>query len=150
MAITYMVYSFNLTKISNTTGVVNRQFMGLCEFATMLCGVLAFVCFLNAFPARKKPVIPMVILLYLMLGISIFCDVVYLNQIAEGLKIIEITAARAFIPQAQSMLTAHIVMLVITVVLILTIPVYGKLLKKINTSVQLAENQDIGNIELSE
>ena len=149
MAIAFVVYSFNLTKISNTTAVINRPMMGLCEFVIMLFSILAFVCFLNAYPKRQKPILPMVILLYLLQAIIIAADFMYLKRIQEGLKSIEITAARMFIPKAQAMLTVHIVLVIITVILIALIPVLGKLLSKIDTSVTLAENKDV-NIELTD
>lgn len=147
MAIAFVEYSFNLTKISNTTAVVNQPLMGLCEFLIMLLSILAFVAFLNAYPKRQKPIVPMVILLYVLLAIVVWADLTYLNRITEGLKTIQITAARAFIPQAQSVLNVHIVMVVITIVLIALIPVLGKLLNKIDTSVALADNDDV-EIEL--
>ncbi len=149
MVIAFLTYSLNLTKISNTTAVINRPYMGLCEFVIMLFSILAFVVFLNAYPKRQKPILPMVILLYLLQVIIIGADFLYLKRIQEGLKTLEITAARQFIPQAQTMLTVHIVMVIITVILIALIPVLGKLLNKIDTSVVLAENKDV-NIELTD
>lgn len=147
MVIAFVVYSFNLTKISNTTAVINRPMMGLCEFVIMLFSILAFVAFLNAYPKRQKPILPMVILLYVLQLAIIFADYTYLTRINEGLSSIQITAARQFIPQAQSMLTVHIILVILTVVLIALIPVLGKLLNRIDTSVAIAENEDV-NIEL--
>ena len=147
MAIAFIVYSFNLTKVSNTTAVVNRTYMGLCEFVIMLFSILAFVAFLNAFPKRQKPILPMVILLYLLEAVVAIADVVYLGKIAEGLQSIQINASRQFIPQAQSMLTVHIVLVAISIVLIALIPVIGKALNKIDTSIAIAENEDV-SIEL--
>lgn len=143
MVIAFVVYSFNLTKISNTTAVINRPFMGLCEFVIMLFSILAFVCFLNAFPKRQKPILPMVILLYLMQACIVGADVLYLTRINEGMKVIEITAARQFIPQAKSMLTLHIVLVIISIALIALIPVIGKALSKIDTSIKLSDNEDV-------
>ncbi|MBQ1740148.1 MAG: hypothetical protein II042_00305, partial [Erysipelotrichaceae bacterium] len=82
-------------------------------------------------------------------GIVAFADVVYLGKIAEGLQSIQINASRQFIPQAQSMLTVHIVLVVISIVLIALIPVIGKALNKIDTSVALAGNDDVA-IELTD
>ena len=147
MVIAFVVYSFNLTKISNTTAVINKANMGLCEFVIMLFSILAFVCFLNAYPKRQKPILPMVILLYALQIIVVVADVTYLSRINEGLATIQITAARQFIPQAQSMLRVHIVLVAITIVLIALIPVIGKALSKIDTSVVLAGNDDV-RIEL--
>ncbi|MBQ2656534.1 MAG: hypothetical protein IJF95_07830 [Erysipelotrichaceae bacterium] len=149
MVIAFIVYSFNLTKISNTTAVVNQTYMGLCEFVIMLFSVLAFVCFLNAYPKRQKPIIPMVILLYVLEIIILIADVVYISKINAGLQTIQINASRQFIPQAKSMLTVHIVLVVISIILITLIPVIGKALNKIDTSVTLAGNDDVA-IELTD
>lgn len=147
MIIAFVVYSFNLTKVSNTTAVVNKPMMGLSEFIIMLFSILAFVAFLNAFPKRKKPILPMVILLYVMQIAIAGCDLVYIGKINEGLATIQINKDRMFIPQARSMLMIHIVLVVLTIVLIALIPVLSKLLNKIDTSVDLGENEDV-NIEL--
>ena len=149
MVIAFVVYSFNLTKISNTTAVVNQTYMGLCEFVIMLFSVLAFVCFLNAYPKRQKPIVPMVILLYVLEIIILIADVVYISKINAGLQTIQINASRQFIPQAKSMLTVHIVFVVISIILIALIPVIGKALNKIDTSVALAGNDDVA-IELTD
>ena len=149
MVIAFIVYSFNLTKISNTTAVVNQTYMGLCEFVIMLFSVLAFVCFLNAYPKRQKPIVPMVILLYVLEIIILIADVVYISKINAGLQTIQINASRQFIPQAKSMLTVHIVLVVISIILITLIPVIGKALNKIDTSVALAGNDDVA-IELTD
>ncbi|MBQ1911662.1 MAG: hypothetical protein II174_09080 [Erysipelotrichaceae bacterium] len=149
MVIAFIVYSFNLTKISNTTAVVNQTYMGLCEFVIMLFSVLAFVCFLNAYPKRQKPIVPMVILLYVLEIIILIADIVYISKINAGLQTIQINASRQFIPQAKSMLTVHIVLVVISIILITLIPVIGKALNKIDTSVALAGNDDVA-IELTD
>ncbi|MDO4197598.1 MAG: hypothetical protein Q4D13_01245 [Erysipelotrichaceae bacterium] len=150
MAITFIVYSFNLTKISNTTAIVNKQPMGLCSFVTMLFSMLAFVCFLNAYPKRQPVNVPMMLLMYLMQILVIVADVIYIGKINEGLQTIQITSARICIPQAKTMLIIHIVLSVISVITIALIPTMGKMLSKIDTSVEIAGNDDVGNIELSE
>lgn len=147
MLVAFIVYSFNLTKVSNTTAVVNRPLMGLCEFVIMLFSLLAYVAFLNAYPKRQKPVVPMVVLLYLLEGLIVVADYVYLSRIEEGLQSIQVTAARQFIPEAQSMLRIHIVLVILTIVLIALIPVLGKMLSKIDTSIAIADNEDV-DIEL--
>jgi phosphotransferase system glucose/maltose/N-acetylglucosamine-specific IIC component len=91
----------------------------------------------------------MVILLYALQGIVVGADFLYLKRIAEGLRTIEVTSARAFIPKARVTLIIHIVLVAITIVLIALIPVIGKMLSKIDTSVKLAENEDV-KIELAD
>ena len=67
MAIAFLYYSLNLTHISDTTARIQGQGMGLAGFATMLFSMLSLVCFLNAFPHRKKVNIPMLVLMLLIL-----------------------------------------------------------------------------------
>ena len=74
LGIAFLFYSLNLTHISDTTAKIQLEGMGLSGFCTMLFSLLSFVCFLNAYPHRKKTNIPMLVLMFLMLGILIFCD----------------------------------------------------------------------------
>lgn len=78
LAAAFIVYSFRLTSISDTTARINTANMGQCEFAAMLFSILAFVCFLRAFPKRQKINIPMLVLLFLMLALLVFADSIYL------------------------------------------------------------------------
>ncbi|MBR2788092.1 MAG: hypothetical protein IKE33_05915 [Erysipelotrichaceae bacterium] len=147
MTIAFVWYSFNLTKVSNTTAYVNKPLMGISEFIIMLFSILSFVCFLNAYPKRQKPIMPMVILLYVLELIVAGADVVYLSKIGQRIAEGPIEASRNFVFQAQSMLIIHIVLVAITIVLIALIPVIGKMLNKIDTSVKLSDNDDV-EIEL--
>ena len=54
LAIGFLVYSLNLTHVSDTTAKIQLAGMGLSGFCTMLFSMLSFVCFLNAYPHRKK------------------------------------------------------------------------------------------------
>lgn len=74
LIIAFLQYSLNLTHISDTTAKIQGAGMGLCGFCTMLFSMLSLMCFLNAFPRRKKPVIPMIALMVLMFGLIFFCD----------------------------------------------------------------------------
>ena len=53
-ALAFLVYSLNLMNISDTTAKIQGKGMGLCGFATMLFSLLSLLCFLNAFPHRKR------------------------------------------------------------------------------------------------
>ena len=85
LVIAFLVYSMNLTHISDTTAKIQGPGMGLCGFATMLFSMLSLVCFLNAFPRRKKPVIPMVVIMFVMFAIILFCDNYYAELIYAAL-----------------------------------------------------------------
>lgn len=150
LGIAFVLYSFNLTNISDTTARINFTGMGLAEFCTMLFSLLSFVCFLNAYPHRKKTNIPMLVLMFVMLGILAFCDVYYLAQITRSLAENEANRSLAFIANAQSMLHVHLIILAVGAVLTLMVPVLRKVLRKINTNPELEENQQMEDIVLSE
>ncbi len=149
----FLVYSFRLTSVADTTARINTANMGQCEFAAMLFSILAFVCFLRCFPKRQKVNKPMLVLLFLMLVLLIFVDSVYLFRINEALtranSPIVVDDRTAFIPEAQKTMTMHIILVAISLVLLVTLPVYAKLLKKINTSIEVEGNGDMGEIDIS-
>jgi len=151
---TFLVYSFNLTAMSNTTAKIQGSGMGLCQFCIMLLNLLSIVCMLNAFPQRKKANIPMVVLMFIMFGIILFCDIKYTNGIMAALNRAEspvkLDASTAYIAKAYNMLSTYAVMLGITAALVLLLPVYRKLLRKINTSVEVEDNGSMEEIELND
>lgn len=153
LLIAFLYYSLNLTHISDTTAKIQGPGMGLCGFATMLFSMLSLVCFLNAFPRRKKPVIAMVVLMLLMFAVIIFCDVYYSNLIMNALtraeNPIKLDASTIYIAQAYNVLQSHIVILAIGVALILLLPVYTRLLRKIKTSVTVEDYGKLGEIDIS-
>ncbi len=154
LVVSFLVYSLNLTLVSNSTAKIQGAGMGLCEFGTTLFSILSMVCMLNAFPRRKKANIPMLVLLFLMLGVITFCDTHYLSCISAALtraeSPIQITDATSYIPAAQSMLHTHIILICVSAALVALLPVYSKMLKKINTSVAVEDNGDMDKLELSE
>lgn len=153
LAIAFVYYSLNLTKMSNTTALVYGAGMGLSQFVIMLFSVLALVCMLNAFPKRKKANIPMVALMFGMLGVNIFCAIHYrncvFNAVTRAVSPID-TTRNPFIVEAYDMLMVYIILVVITVALVVLMPLYSKLLKKINTSVKIEYSGEMGEIEISE
>ena len=154
IAIAFLYYSLNLTNISDTTAKIQGAGMGLCGFCTMLFSILAFVCFLNAFPNRKKVNIPMLILMFLMFAIIIYCDIHYSGRILAAVNRaenpIKITENTQYIADAYNVLNTHIIMLGISIGLIVLLPLYSWLLKKIKTSIDVEENADMGELELAE
>ena len=156
LAVSFIVYSFNLTKISNTTAYISGAGMGLCEFATMLFSTLSFVCFFNSFPKRQKPKLLFVILFGVMLAIVIAADIVYFLRIQQALTraespiVLPEDGSRDYVLQAKSMLIANIILVGITGLLTATIPLYGKLFKKIKTSIEVEYTEADENVELAE
>jgi lysylphosphatidylglycerol synthetase-like protein (DUF2156 family) len=151
LIVAFIVYAFSLSTISNTTAYVNKTPMGLCSFVVMLLSVLGFVSSLNAFPVRAKPKILMVILMYVMEVVLIGADIWYFIKIQEGLRENTYTAAAlAAINSAKVVIIAHIILVAITILLFALVPVIRKLLNKIDTSVDLGENEDMKKIELED
>ena len=154
LGIAFVYYSLNLTQVSNTTALINGQHMGLTEFATMLFSVLSLVCFMNAFPHRKKVNIPMLALMFLMVGGMIFCDIYYGGRITVAVtrevNRIDPTGKNIFVTNARNMLRVHEIILIAGAALTALLPVYAPLLKKINTSVRVEDNGDMAAIDISQ
>ncbi len=153
LVISFIYYSLNLSNMSNTTALVYGANMGLCQFAILLLSTLSMVCMLNAFPKRKKANVPMVVLLFGMFAIKIVCSVHYRNCIyaATHREKSPIDAVKnAYVADANDMLGVYIVLVAIAAALVALMPLYTKLLKKINTNVEIAGNDDMEAIELSE
>lgn len=152
LAIAFLYYSLNLTQISNTTAKIQGAGMGLSGFVTMLFSMLSMVCFLNAFPHRKKVNVPMLALMFAMLGIIIYCDTYYGGCITRAItrenNPID-PAANPYISRASSVLVVHRVILCVGILLVALLPVYSKLLRRINTSVEVEGNRDMGAIDIS-
>ena len=152
--VAFCIFSLNLTAISNTTAKIYGPHMGLCSFVTMLLSILAYVCMFSAYPKRKKPNWIMIAMILVMYGIIIFCDNFYADRIWAAVKRpenpIQITEATMYINDAFKLMSTHITSVIVSAVLVVTEPLYAKLLKKINTSVEIEDNGDLGAIELSD
>lgn len=153
MAAAFLYYSLNLTQISNTTARIQGPGMGLAGFATMLFSILSLVCFLNAFPHRKKVNVPMLVLMLLMAGVVIYCDFYYSGLIRAAVtradNPVDPTGSNGFISAAQHMLGVHWVILAAGVALVALLPVYAPLLRRINTNIEVEGNGGMGKIDLS-
>ena len=154
LLVSFAILSFNLTKISNTTATMNKLGMGLCAFISMLLSILSMVCMLNAFPKRQKPKIAVVVLMLIIFAIIIGADVYYcitvINGVTTDADAIKITAKNYFIVEAQNAMIIHIVMMSLTAISVLLEPVFAKLLKRVNTSINVEDNGEIATIDISE
>ena len=150
----FLIFSLNLSSIANTTARINGANMGQCEFVAMLFSILAFVVFLRTFPKRKPANKIMLGLLFGMLALLIFVDFVYITRIVTALtradNPIVVDAQSTFINTAQTVVTLHIVFVCITVVLLALLPVYSKLIRKINTSIEVEGNENMDVIDVSD
>ena len=151
MVLAFVFYSVSLSNISNTTAYVNKAPMGLCSFVTMLLSVLAFVSSLRAFVPRQKTNIFMAIVMYVMEVVIAGSDVWYFLKVQEGLSSTQYSpTATAIIEKASAVVIVHCILIGVTILLFVLVPVLKKLLMKIDTSIDLGENEDIKNIELED
>lgn len=154
LLVAFLVYSFNLTSMSDSTAKIQGAGMGLSQFCIMLFSLLSMVCMLNAFPRRKKPNIPMIVIMFVMFAIIIFCDLHYNNAIMAALTRAEspivLNETTIYIAEAYNMLNTHVILIGVSAALVVLLPVYSKLLRKINTSVDVEDNGEMGEIEINE
>ena len=150
LIISFLVYSLNLTYISNTTATIQGQGTGLCEFVAMLFSILSMLAMLNAFPKRQKPNYLMVGLLLAMFLVIIGTDIVYSTKITNTINKLGSSIKAKQLQEylhTYGVIIAHIVLVAITGVITILEPVFAKLLKKIKTSVEIEET-NIASIDI--
>lgn len=149
----FVFYSLNLMYISDTTARIQGPGMGLAGFATMLFSMLSFMCFLNAFPYRKKTNVPMLVLMFALLAIVICADVYYISTILTAVNRTEnpivVTENTIYIMYAEWYLRIHIGILAAAIALTALLPVYSKWLRKIKTSIDVGDNGSMEAIDIS-
>lgn len=152
----FLYYSLNLTDVSDTTALIQGRGMGLCQFIIMLLSMLSLVCLMNSYPRRKKVNIPMLVLTFVMLGIIAYCDIHYVDKIVAALNraespiVISEKNKNLFVQEAYYMLNTHVILVGVSAALVALVPVMKKLLGLIKTSVEVEDNGNMAEIELSE
>ena len=152
--VAFIIYSFHLADVSNTTALLGGTNMGLAAFVIMLLSMLSLLCFMNAFPYRKKVNVPMLVIMLVMVAIIAYCDVFYIQKIADMVaasngSVDPSSPDRFFITLANYYLTMHIILLAVGVVLTALLPVYSKLIRKIKTNIDVEGNGEMGAIDLA-
>ena len=141
------------TAIDGSAGDDRTKATGICIFISTLLSLLVLVSFLNAFPKRKKPNIFFIVLVFAMIAVMVACDIVYYVQMKNCIDFngAETALSKKVIP-GQPKAIAHVVMLGVSAVVFALLPVYSRLIKKINTSIKLesaTENMS-GKIDIEE
>lgn len=154
LAAGFLYYSLNLTRISNTTARIQLRGMGLSGFCTMLFSLLCLVCYLNAYPHRKKTNIPMLVLSFLMMGVLIFSDSFYASCIITATTRandpIATTGIYTYISDAYRMLIVHRILVALGALLAALLPLLRKALRKIDTSLPVEESAQMEDLVLSD
>lgn len=154
--VSFIVYSFNLTNMSNTTSLVSGPNMGLCQFAIMLFSALSIVCLLGSFPRRERPKVFLLVLYFAMCAVIIFCDVAYYLGIEAKIGgpspslVPKEDGSQDFVFKAQSLMVTHAIMVSVSTLLTATVKLYGKLFRLVNTNVELEYTEATEKIEIDE
>lgn len=167
MGFSFMWYSLQLTTVSNATATINGAGMGLCGFVTMLFSVLGLVCFGYAFPHRKPVNKVMLTVMTVMFLAVIYADYRYLSTIriwvynefafasastiVNDLSIFEARQVSRIQTKhmINRMLTVHMILVGVGLIMTALLPFYSKLIKRINTTVKVAENDDMTSLDLA-
>lgn len=150
LAVCSCLFLFNLRHISNSN---KMNHMGLLGFISTLLSILVLVPMLNSYPRREKPNVFMIVLTYVMIAGIIVSDLVYRDKLINALIIDPSYLQGASGPsmlKAKDMLLTHVILLAITAVLNATMPLYKKLLNKINTSIELEYTDTSTAVELAD
>lgn len=143
LAITSIYFLLALYVISQA---INRVFSdshtyatGICIFIVTLLSILVLVSFLNAFPKRKKQNIFFTVLVFVMIAGMIACDAVYFVQMNNCLAATPDHTSLIYktVSGAQPYVIAHIALLALSAAIFALLPVYKKLINKIDTKVVL-------------
>lgn len=139
LLITSIVFMLSLFKYSvavyRTAGETGVDGSGICIFITTLLSILVLVSFLNAFPKRKKPNIFFIVLVFVMIAAMAASDVAYYVIMGKCIK--NHPATEANVSPAQPCAIAHVALLGVSAVVFALLPVYSRLIKKINTSIKI-------------
>lgn len=112
---------------------------GICMFISTLLSILVLVSFLNAFPKRRGASIPFIILVFAMIAGIVATDLVYYIQMNNFIVSAIDTNSEMFrqAQKGQPYIIGHLVLLGISVVAFILLPVYRRLINKIDTSIHI-------------
>ncbi len=141
--VTSIVYLICLRNLSITiTDDFKIEWGGLAVFINCLLSVLVLALFLNAFPKRKKPNKIFIALVFVFFAVMIGMDCLYYINTSNYMALQNETILDY--PKHFASLNdtiAHIVLLAICVVSLATLPLYSRLIRKINTRKEIASSQ---------
>lgn len=155
MVVTTVYFMLILFSVSHAVSLNDEPTAtGICTFITTLLSLLYLVSFLNAFPKRKKPNIFFIVLVGVMIAAMLACDIVYYLQTADAMaaRTDHDTIGYTVAAEAQPYVIGHMVLLGISAIVFALLPVYSRLIRKIDTSVKLdsATEHMHGKIDIEE
>lgn len=152
-----VIYMCSLFSFSQATMYYSVNWMGLLIFINTMFSILTLLLFMNTFPKRKhKMNIVMLVLTFVFMAIMLFCDIywyitiqpLFAAQYGSTTNPDVLEKLSAMTP-AFSAILAHLVLVALSAVLLATLPLYKKLILKINTTKVLEENKLSEEIDTS-
>lgn len=143
------LFTFSQTAATYTT----IDYAGLAVFVNTLLSLLIIFLFLSAFPKRKKPNIAFIVLIFVFMVAMIAMDVLYYIQVNQYIldgRVNEAGLAQTpFVIKSMGYAIGHIVLQGLSIIVLALLPVYTKLIRKIDTS-KVIEGNEIGSVDLAE
>lgn len=156
LLVSTVIWMIGIVYFGQATIYDNVAGMGLCIFVNTMFSILTLLLFMNTFPKRAKHMnYIMLALTFVFMAVMLACDLVWylqsypvhsaaynsasgsaLDKIAPGMK-------------AFPLVLTHLVFVCISAVLLATLPLYSKLIMKINTSKVIEENKLSEEIDTS-
>lgn len=152
-AISTIIWLFSLFSISRAVNnAYSIEWIGLVVFASTMLAILVIPLFLNSFPKRKKPNFIFIALVFVFMAGMVALDYVYYSMITDFLlgQSTEYVASATYFTSATNAVITHLVFVCISAALLALIPAYAPLIKKINTSKNIEDNNIHEAIELED
>ncbi len=138
-AVFYLIALFTFSKGASAVAA-KVKVSGILIFVSTLLSILVLVSFLNAFPNRKKPVIAMIVLVFVMSAAIVACDLALFIQVLQATQSVKRPYTETAVYTSLPLYVVHLVLLVISMVLFALTPVIHKMLLKINTQIEIESN----------
>lgn len=159
----FIVLVWLFTQSRTVNAMRSVEWGGMAVFLTTLFSILSVAVFGSAFPKRKKVNIPMLCVLFVFLALVILSNVLYyimvkdyvinesgwFNEAAGGWAAPVLAEERPFIQNSLTYSIVEMILYGIAIVLVATLPLYKKLIQKINTRKVIEENNLSENIDTS-
>lgn len=151
VTVIWLLWLFTFSQaVGNTRDSV--EWIGIAVFCVTLLSILVLPLFLSAFPKRKKPNYVFIALLFVFIILIILLEYLYYHQMMAYFDTQPETTfdKKPFLRGSTTLAIAHIILNCISIVLLATLPLYKKLILKINTRKEVAGNQIKEEIDTSD
>ena len=146
----WLIWLFTFSKSVYLTSAAT--WTGMAVFANTMLSILIVPLFLSAFPKRKKPNIVFIVLIFVFMVAIVLCDVLYYIQQSNYLanQDIKFLENNPCLNQSLKLAIVHIALIGVAALLLAFLPLYKKLILKINTKKVVEDNALTEEIDTSE